>query len=1398
MADSVEAGGTEGGARLLRALESLRGRWRRVLVGSRLLGLAAAIIAAGTVLGLTDYFLRLPVWIRWLHWAVGVGLIAWFLATRVRSAWRFAPSLTDVALRVERARPELSGLAASAADFARGGDASRGERERGSGVAAALAAGVVRRAEEAVAGADLRGLVQAGPVWSRGAALGLAAAVCAGLLAANPAMWTIGAVRVAAPFAGAQWPQRTGVVDVTEGSVAARGAALPLRAAVTRSVGPIESAYLAVRYRLIDGGRAGAERRELLTFQGREVEAREEGGEGEGGVVRGALFERLVEPMAEAIEFRFETDDDATEWRRIELVPPPAVVGARAVITPPTYARVLEGGADGSAPALSERTESELGPGTDERAAAPRALAGSTVELTIELNKPLEIPESVVEVFHGTEAGEPAGATLRREGSRWLISWTLGESVRVPVRLRDEHGIESTDEAVYRFEAVADRPAAAAMTEPPSDRAVLPTAVVRVAAEGRDDIGLGWVALERSVLERAGAGEKSGPGGALEMRGEPERIAREDAQGRTLARVGQELSLEALELEPGDEVRLTALAIDVRTGAVEGAEPTRSAPRTLRIISEADFVEEIQKQLSDVRQTAIRIEQQQGELQEQSRAGRNDQATRRGQGQISERIARQGEQLGRLVERVRENRMDSRALEDMLGRAQDALNEAGRSSSEASKSLERAGEQAGTRAEGAEAAAGGREEESQEPGARGEREAARDQKEEERQGGEGASAADERGGAEAAEREEGAAGEPRGGATGEEDQQKDEAGGEQGAQQGSRQAGGEGAPQSEREGAAKEEREGAASEEAREGAREEAQAGEEPALQGPEDEALREAVERQQQVRDELGGLIEMLDRGEDNWVVRNELERLLREQQAVRGATQRAGQQTAGKSVEQLTEQERSELERIAEAQRQLAEKTAEAAREMREREKKLAEKDPSGASAMGQAARRAEQSRTAETQQRAAEQVGQNQTSQASRSQQQAEQDLQEMLNDLDQVERARDEVLRRQLASIIETLEGLVAAQEGELEALDARVAAAEGLAGLDEGMIRLNQNTLAVLEQIRGGGPELAAVAAPVSRALEAQTGAITEIRRPVLGERMVREFELRSLTQLRAALSKARELDEAAADRQRRKQLGELKKLYRAVLERQGAIGEEAGPFAGAQELSRRGRQVLRGLSERQGGIRAELAEILSQTKELRDAKVFEFAHRRMDATSVRVESDLSEARPDPAVRGVEAMAGLIRDVLESLEDPKPDPKKFAEGAQGGGQGGGNQSGQQPLIPPLKELMLLRRLQTQIADATRDAAGPEAGVSREEITRLGNEQRELMEVGREFVDRMSQPGFRGIDRPGKGAEPEPGAEPAEGGNKEEGGGVEREPGAGQDPGAGAGAEQDEAVEEPMTP
>lgn len=1208
---------------MIRGLRALRARLRAVLTAQRTLLIAAASLAALVVLAILDFALRLPDWIRWTNWIIGVAALILAVARYVWPAASFRPSLTDLALRVERAAPDLRGLLASAVDFARADEAHpAGPIDR------ALRADVMSRAARAWSPSAASALLDLRAAWRSAGLAAAATAACAALFALAPHLAPVGLARTAAPWLGADWPKRSLVVDATDLTVHPLGAAAPLRAALARSPRDAEEARVSVQYRAIDErGEPGPARNALLTHQRRTVGVRVPTRTGFEDV-NAPLFERLIEVDAHALEYRFRSLDDETEWRRIRLVPPPRIESARAVITPPEYAAGLSLGEGGE---LGTRVEAALGAGADERAVAPASLVGSAIELELTLNKPVPVPEGgedrrdwIARTLGGDALD--AGAEVDAQGERITVRWTADRSVRMPVVLVDAFGIESVDEAVFRFEAVEDRAPSATVTAPAADEAVLPTAIVQVEGEGRDDVGLSRVWLDRRIARPAGEGERSGPGGAVEP-GDPAVLSQAEPAGQRAARVAATLELRDTGVAPGDEVWITALAADALADGAGLREPTRSAVRRLLIIDESELIERIQNDLAAIRQSAIRIDEQQAQTSDRLRELGPDEGARRGQSQVGERLARQREAVQRLAERVERNALQDPRLDLLLQEAERRLNEAGRASGEASRTLDDAGERA--------------ERDSQDPA-----DAMRD---------------DERAQAERA----------------------------------------------------------------------------------------------QERVRDELADLVELLDAGQDTWVTRRRIEQLLNQQRQNLDATRQQQRDTAGLSPEELSRQQREDLQDIVRSQEELAGEAQRLTDELPEKADELEQSDPAAAAGLEQAARSARENRLSERMREAAQQAQENRVADSARSQEQAAEALEQLLEELDRGEQSRRDELRRLLADLVQSIESLVRTQEGELAALAEAAALARQLETLAPAMSRLHRNTLAVADQARAGGAEAAGVVRALERAATEQIAAIGALRAAPPDAPAAQAAEERSLARLNEALEEARRAQDQQDAIEQARRRAELRNAYREALQRQQAVREATRPFEGAAQVTRRDRASLRAVGEEQDAIGDALEELRRAAEELADAAVFDYAHRRLDESIAGSANALREGAPDSAAPPQERALALLRAVLKALDDSQRSSEE--QFAQAGGAGQSGQQGQQqqePLIPPAAELRLLREIQADLALRTR----ADARAAPERVEALGVEQNDLAALGRELLQRLQQQAAGGAEQPEQIIEPAPEEQP----------------------------------------
>jgi hypothetical protein len=641
----------------------------------RIAGAVAALLLLAAMLfvgaAAIDALLRFPAAIRSIVLAAIIVLLFLDLRRFVLPALRFRPTPTEIALRIERSRPELSGWLASAVEFELAGVADTNP----------LAGRAVADADERAHGMRLAQVLNPKPALLR--VVGAIAAAAAIVFAASQAPETasIAVRRTLAPWSDAVWPARTAVSSLVEaGMVANRSKPFALRASLDR--GDAERERIRARYRIVRSGVAGAWNEAAL--------ARQPSGS----------FERLVDADGDSIEFQFLTSDAETEVQSAQLVFPPAIVASRATIEPPEYARRFIG-----------QRIAELGSGLDSRGVlTDPVLEGSSVEISLEVDRKVDFgPDASDALLMQGETQVRLAATGTRpmaevpgsipsialdptDPRRWMVRFNASSGSRVEIRLVDEHGISRDAPAVFAIETMVDRPPTAAMVLPTQDESVLADARIEIAAEVRDDLGLQAAGIQ--AVRRMG--EESGDGMVFEDAAplEPTQVA---------AEMSRLLELSDLKLEPGDALVLRAYSEDgFASRPASDGEPadtsrpnrTMSAPRTLRIVGEEEFERQIQTTLAGVRRDAMRADERQAKAREAVEGDAPVESAAELQGGVTEGIARAGEAIRQAATRLERNGRAEGSLADLVEQAADLAEMAERRSAEAAEGIAEAGESA--------------------------------------------------------------------------------------------------------------------------------------------------------------------------------------------------------------------------------------------------------------------------------------------------------------------------------------------------------------------------------------------------------------------------------------------------------------------------------------------------------------------------------------------------------------------------------------------------------------------------------------------------------------------------------------------------------------------------------
>ena len=517
-----------------------------------------------------------------------------------------------------------------------------------------------------------------------------------------------------------------------------------------------------------------------------------------------------------------------------------------------------------------------------------------------------------------------------------------------------------------------------------------------------------------------------------------------------------------------------------------------------------------------------------------------------------------------------------------------------------------------------------------------------------------------------------------------------------------------------------------------------------------------QAIESQQEVRDELTDLIAVLDRNEDAWLVTRQVENLIDEITRLRDETRGLAGEMVGRPRSELSREQRDELDRLAERQDEASRESREISDSLRERSELMRDTDQQTSESMESAARRSERSELARTLEEASDQIRGNQLTNAQDSQEESIETLEKMLEDLKEDRSARAEQLVRELANLVQSIEALVASNEDELIAL-ARLPE-PGTTGFMESVtdrvntqVSLAGNTASVGFEASSSGPGGQRIARRIGSAERHQGESITTLRSEVI-DIDASEFQMdESLSDLNEALDLARSAEEAARAEQSRQKRDALRKSYLALAEREAGLlveTREIAPKPG-ETTSRRTRVKARRLSLEQESIRSDVGGILEEHPEITSTILVSRVHEMIDEWSSDVRDRLHDGETGSLVRSREqAIIDSLLDLADILSEPDPDESPFGRNEQGAsGQAGQSQQQQQQqqptLFPPVSELKLLRNLQAQIYRQTRAlqdervSTDVNPGRTESNLSELAEMQSELFELGTRLMESIKQ-------------------------------------------------------------
>jgi len=639
--------------RAIQQLRRLRRTARALLLMQRGMHWLAVLLGVGLVCALGDYLLRLPGWLRGLIDLIVVGTACFWCWRWYGEVRRFTPSLSTLALRVERVFPAARGHFASAIDFALQPAAYAHPARTADLVGVAIGASQQRMGDVPVTK-----MIDWRPTLRK--AIPLAVVIVVVLIPVMLARRESGLAlrRWAMPLGDAQWPTRQYVVADEKGEVAPTDQPLRVTARMLRGYRDGMRTWLHYRVHNADGGE-GPWRRLLMTpasnGAGRYDRVLEVGRD------LAVDFGRIVpDPLPYAgVSYRIESGDHQTEPSSIRLVPRPVVRDVVLTIAAPIYAEAM-------VQTQVMRMHESLSAGG--QIATATALRGSRIHMRIALNKAVPWTADVVDAALpglaglarvSEKTGDSEGENVGHPGPAVAIEFDLNASVKSQIMIADPFGFATLSGRLYRVQAIADTPPRVTIVEPQADEQVLDTAEIALRAVARDDVGIATAHMEVDM-----------PAKKDSAKGETLRIMGTAQTGGRHVETTAHLALADRGLVAGDEVVITAEACDGYHWNGEKHEAVRSGPRRLLIIEPPIMVRQIRRQLSMVRQNAEQTAKRQREdLRE---AVPRETSQRR----ITNRIETMANILTSVQHRMMRNVLDGPELKTLVEHASDLVRSA--------------------------------------------------------------------------------------------------------------------------------------------------------------------------------------------------------------------------------------------------------------------------------------------------------------------------------------------------------------------------------------------------------------------------------------------------------------------------------------------------------------------------------------------------------------------------------------------------------------------------------------------------------------------------------------------------------------------------------------------------
>ncbi|MBG84669.1 MAG: hypothetical protein CMJ40_09005 [Phycisphaerae bacterium] len=648
---------------VIRQLDNMTRQARRLLVVRRVSTTLSFLIVATLVLVITDWSVRFQSGWRLANLIVLIASTTLLVFIWIIPSIRFRPTRRDVALRIEQHVPELSGRLASGVEFDSTGLARRNR----------LAAASIGETTERMKRVSIRSLMDVRPAIRSTSILFVLAMIVGLLFILQPTGSSIGFRRVFSPWTLVQWPPRTSVVSqmdsiVPEHGVHGRSIPLVLRAENTTPDDP--EGTIEASYRFTSDGTNSEWKRVLLTHQ------------------RDGIHERVVPTEGDSIDLRFHSSDSETQLERIRIMEVPEVTSINLTVVAPENTR----------PWIDDRLIQPANPTSGIEIVQSPVMQGSDISLKMDLNRSIQVPEDPdwINQTLGVNGNSTRFQFEVDEGqsTSWTFHWKADETERMLITLLDEYGLQSDVSIPVHIIVEPDSAPDVVLMKPERDLDVLPTAIIPLSVKVVDDLPLRTIGIE--VFR------------------ESDQPVLSDTRSSDIedGRFDSMFDLSESGVFEGDVLKINGMAIDQWINDSGSTRTTRSRSRTVRVVTESEFLSQMRNEMSLIEQRSIDLEKRQSDIRESfgelvrsmqmngtsfedleantvsSDISRKVQSLEKQQSDITRLVNEQLESTSSIEEWLESNGMFDETMDSVLEQVSEALEDGVRASSQALQSME--------------------------------------------------------------------------------------------------------------------------------------------------------------------------------------------------------------------------------------------------------------------------------------------------------------------------------------------------------------------------------------------------------------------------------------------------------------------------------------------------------------------------------------------------------------------------------------------------------------------------------------------------------------------------------------------------------------------------------------